>query len=81
MAHPLFIYLYYSRLATTWGVFGVGTTYEFPSEFLHYFVYWVAPCLAAIFASFLYVLFAGGTLMGSTLPIGPLKGKKKSKKE
>jgi glycerol uptake facilitator-like aquaporin len=30
-------------LATAWAVFGVGTRYEYPTDFLHYFVYWVAP--------------------------------------
>ena len=68
-------------LATTWDTFGVGNTFEFPSEFTHYFVYWVAPCSAAVLASLVYVIYAGGTFMGSTLPIGPLKGKKKAKKE
>lgn len=28
-------------LATAWAVFGVGTSFEFPGDFQHYFVYWV----------------------------------------
>lgn len=60
-------------LGTAWDVFGVGTTYEYPSEFAHYFVYWVAPCLAAIVASVCYVIYAGGTIFGKRLPIGPFK--------
>jgi glycerol uptake facilitator-like aquaporin len=72
-------------LATTWNVFAVGKTNEFPSEFEHYFVYWLSPCLAAIVASIIYTIYAGGTVFGKTLPIGPIKkpavkaaGKKKS---
>ena len=66
-------------LATCWDVFGVGTTYEYPSDFQHYFVYWIAPCLAAILASLTYVIYAGGTFFGMTIPIGPIKGKKAKK--
>jgi len=66
-------------LATAWDVFGVGTTYEFPSNFSHYFVYWLAPFLAAITASIMYVAYAGGTVFGSTVPIGPIKKEKKKK--
>jgi len=79
-------------LATTWNVFGVGKSYEFPSDFHHYFVYWIAPCMAAILASIVWVVYAGGTIFGVTLPIGPIKkpaaaaakkdkGTKKGKKE
>lgn len=60
-------------LATTWSVFGVGTKFEFPSEFEHYFVYWISPCMAAILASIIYTIYAGGTIFGATLPIGPIK--------
>lgn len=60
-------------LATSWDVFGVGNTYEYPSELVHYFVYWVAPFLAAVAASTLYVIYAGGTLFGHKLPVGPIK--------
>jgi len=63
-------------LATAWHVFGVGTTYEYPAEFAHYFVYWIAPFLAAITASTIYVIYAGGTIFGKTLPVGPMKKKK-----
>jgi glycerol uptake facilitator-like aquaporin len=48
-------------LATTWHVFGVGTTYEYPDDFQHYFVYWVGPFMAAITASIIYVIY--GTLL------------------
>jgi glycerol uptake facilitator-like aquaporin len=60
-------------LATTWHVFGVGTQYEFPADFDHYFVYWIAPCVAAILASIAYVVYAGGTIYGKSLPLGPFK--------
>lgn len=60
-------------LATTWAVFGVGDTFEFPGGFQHYFVYWIAPFLGAIVASVLYVVYAGGTVFGKSLPVGPFK--------
>jgi len=63
-------------LATSWAVFGVGTKFEYPTEFQHYFVYWVAPCTAAICASIAYAIYNGDKIWGFTLPIGPLKGKK-----
>jgi hypothetical protein len=62
-------------LATAWFVFGVGNKYEFPVDMKHYTVYWIAPGLAAILASFLYVVYAGGTMWGTKLPIGPFKPK------
>lgn len=70
-------------LATCWDVFGVGNQFEMPNDNEHYFVYWVAPCVSAILASITYVIFAGGTLFGKTIPIGPLRGKKvvKGKKD
>jgi len=49
-------------LATTWDVFGVGATFEFPSEFRHYFVYWVGPFIAAVLSAVLYTTYAGGTV-------------------
>jgi len=64
-------------LATTWDVFGVGTKYEYPGDFAHYFVYWISPCLGAILSAFLYTSYAGGTVFGITNPIGPLKPSKK----
>mmetsp|Transcript_394 Transcript_394/g.552 ORF Transcript_394/g.552 Transcript_394/m.552 type:complete len:280 (-) Transcript_394:2186-3025(-) len=66
-------------LATAWNVFGVGTTFEFPSDLQHYFVYWVAPSIAAIVASIMYVIYAGGKVFGATIPIGPMKRKKEKK--
>ncbi|KAL7566275.1 hypothetical protein ACA910_013606 [Epithemia clementina (nom. ined.)] len=58
-------------LATSWAVF--SNDFEFPVHFLHYFVYWASPFMAAILASVLYVIYAGGTVFGQKLPIGPLK--------
>ena len=66
-------------LATAWDAFGVGSNFEFPGDFQHYFVYWIAPFLAAISASLVYVIWAGGTFFGASLPLGPLKPQKKSK--
>jgi hypothetical protein len=63
-------------LATTWAAFGVGEQFKFPSHPSHYFIYWVGPCLAAILASTAYVIYAGGTVFGITLPTGLLKKKK-----
>jgi glycerol uptake facilitator-like aquaporin len=60
-------------LATTWNVFGVSPQNEFPHQFAHYYVYWVANCLSAILASIVYVVYAGGTIFGMPLPLGPLK--------
>jgi glycerol uptake facilitator-like aquaporin len=62
-------------LATTWNVFGVGKTFEYPSNFEHYFVYWVAPFIAAVVASVCYGIFNGDKIFGATLPFGPLKKK------
>jgi glycerol uptake facilitator-like aquaporin len=62
-------------LATAWNAFGVGTTYEMPSEKEHYFVYWVAPFISATLASIAYCIYAGGKVFGDSVPIGPLKGK------
>lgn len=60
-------------LATAWAAFGVGAGFEFPDDFTHYFVYWVAPCLAAVLAAFIYAIYAGETFFGYKLPIGPIK--------
>ena len=54
-----------------WYIFKTG---NYPDHFGHYFAYWIAPFAAAIFASFLYVVYAGGFLFGKRLPIGPVKG-------
>uniref|UniRef100_A0A7S3LB05 Aquaporin n=1 Tax=Amphora coffeiformis TaxID=265554 RepID=A0A7S3LB05_9STRA len=67
-------------LATSWAVFGVGEKFNYPDDFMHYFVYWISPCMASVFACALYVIYNGGTLFGQTLPIGPLKPKKSIKK-
>lgn len=58
-------------LGTTWYIFANGA---FPDHMGHYFTYWVASIAGAIVASFLYVIYAGGTFFGMTLPIGPMKG-------
>ena len=62
-------------LATAWAAFGVGSTFDFPDNFAHYFVYWVAPCVAAVLSGFLYAIYAGEKFFGHTLPIGPIKSK------
>jgi glycerol uptake facilitator-like aquaporin len=64
-------------LATTWFIFGVGTKYEYPNDFSHYFVYWVAPFAAAICASVVYAIYSGDKIFGAALPIGPFKRKAK----
>jgi glycerol uptake facilitator-like aquaporin len=60
-------------LATTWDVFGVGATFQYPSDFQHYFVYWVGPCVAAVTSAIIYTAYAGGTVFGITNQIGPMK--------
>ena len=62
-------------LATAWAAFGVGSSFEFPEAFSHYFVYWVAPCLAAVLAGFTYAVYSGDTFFGHKLPFGPIKPK------
>lgn len=57
-------------LGTTWYIFRYG---GYPDQLGHYFTYWVSTCAGAVVASFLYVVYAGGTLFGSKLPIGPVK--------
>jgi len=58
-------------LGTTWYIFAYG---EYPTHHGHYLTYWVASPLGAIFASCLYVVYAGGTVFGMKLPLGPIKG-------
>lgn len=57
-------------LGTVWYIFANG---DYPHHPGHYFTYWVAPCAGAIVASCLYVVYAGGTVFGKSLPIGPIK--------
>ncbi|KAI2495257.1 MIP aquaporin-like protein [Fragilaria crotonensis] len=57
----------------SWNVFEVGTSFEFPSDMDHYIVYWLAPGLSSILASIVYVVYAGGTVFGAKIPLGPLK--------
>jgi hypothetical protein len=64
-------------LATSWYVFGVGTTYQYPHENIHYFVYWVAPFLAGIVAAITYAIYDGNDqVFGVKMPLGPFKVKK-----
>lgn len=66
-------------LGTTWYIFAYG---DFPDHLGHYFVYWVSSFLGAIFASCVYVIYAGGSVFGKKLPIGPIKeAKTESKKK
>lgn len=58
-------------LGTGWYIFANG---EYPRHPGHYFTYWVASCAGALLASCLYVVYAGGTVYGRTLPVGPMKG-------
>lgn len=62
-------------LGTTWYIFAYG---GFPDHLGHYFTYWVSSFLGAIVASYLYAIYAGGTVFGKTLPIGPIKGEAKA---
>mmetsp|Transcript_14181 Transcript_14181/g.30226 ORF Transcript_14181/g.30226 Transcript_14181/m.30226 type:complete len:282 (-) Transcript_14181:163-1008(-) len=65
-------------LGTVWYIFAYG---EYPQHAGHYFTYWVASCAGALLASCLYVVYAGGTIFGKTLPIGPIKGEEKAAPE
>jgi len=58
-------------LGTSWYIFAHG---GYPDNLGHYFTYWITTCLAAVFASFCYVVYAGGTFFGKPLPFGPMKG-------
>lgn len=68
-------------LATCWAVFGVGGNFEFPSENEHYFVYWIAPWIAAILASITYGIYNGDKIFGVSLPLGPIKTETKAKED
>jgi glycerol uptake facilitator-like aquaporin len=59
-------------LATSWAVFSSGQN-EFPTDETHYFVYWIASGLGGLTAAACYVIYAGGTLFGQRLPLGPIK--------
>lgn len=61
-------------LGTTWYIHAYG---GFPDHLGHYFTYWVASIAGSILASVLYVVYAGGTIFGVTLPVGPIKGEEK----
>ena len=65
-------------LATCWDVFGVGSSFEMPTDNEHYFVYWIAPCVSAICASGAYAIYNGDKVFGISMP-GPLKGGKAKK--
>lgn len=58
-------------LGSAWLVFLKKTSCNLSMD--HYFIYWIAPSLAALLASFLYVVYAGGTFIGVELPFGPFK--------
>jgi glycerol uptake facilitator-like aquaporin len=58
-------------LATTWYIFAYG---DYPSSSGFYFTYWVSSFAGAIVASYVYAIYAGGTVFGMTLPLGPIKG-------
>jgi len=63
-------------LGTAWAVFNdeqTGVRVGFPENPEHYIAYWAGPILGGLFASFLYVIYAGGTFFGHSLPFGPIK--------
>merc|ERR1712071_575797 len=64
-------------LGTAWAVFAAGdsanTGVHFPTSPTHYLVYWAGPVMGGLFATFFYVVYAGGTFFGLPLPVGPLK--------
>eukprot|EP00568_Trieres_chinensis_P000719 CAMPEP_0183299162 /NCGR_PEP_ID=MMETSP0160_2-20130417/5963_1 /TAXON_ID=2839 ORGANISM="Odontella Sinensis, Strain Grunow 1884" /NCGR_SAMPLE_ID=MMETSP0160_2 /ASSEMBLY_ACC=CAM_ASM_000250 /LENGTH=292 /DNA_ID=CAMNT_0025461351 /DNA_START=152 /DNA_END=1030 /DNA_ORIENTATION=- len=60
-------------LGTAWAVWNSDEG-AFPSDPGHYLVYWLAPICGALLASFLYVVYAGGSFFGGPLPFGPIKG-------
>lgn len=68
-------------LGTCWAAFGVGNSFEFPSENEHFFVYWIAPFLSAILASITYGIYNGDKIFGKKLPIGPMKKKATKQKK
>ncbi len=58
-------------LATTWYIFKYGT---YPIHPGFYYAYWISSVAGALFASCMYVVYAGGTVFGMTLPVGPIRG-------
>lgn len=69
-------------LGTVWSVFAAGDSIDidsnvgtFPDDAEHYFVYWIASILGALAASFVYVVYAGGTFFGIET-FGPIKQRK-----
>lgn len=65
-------------LATTWHIFAHG---DYPAHLGFYFTYWLSSIAGAIFASCVYVIYAGGTVFGMTLPLGPIRGEAKTEAE
>jgi len=63
-------------LGTTWAVFSSDGNY--PSDAEHYWIYWAGPFVGATLASFVYVIYAGGTFFGATVPFGPIKDSAKA---
>lgn len=61
-------------LGTAWATFSSGGAY--PTQNEHYYIYWIAPFLAAGLASFVYVIYAGGEFIGNKIPLGPVKSVK-----
>ena len=64
--------IYHVQLATAWAVFG-GSSGAFPDDNEHYFVYWVAPFLAALLASVTWCIYSGEYFFGKRVPLGPIK--------
>lgn len=79
-------------LGTAWAIFASGfqstnddndgltqqwaSSGSFPTDLDHYFVYWLAPIVGAISASYLYAIYDGCTFFGFTMPYGPYKKSK-----
>jgi len=62
-------------LGTTWLIFSSKATCIEGME--HYFIYWIAPYIAAAVSGFVYIVYAGGEWCGYKLPVGPIKEAKK----
>jgi len=59
-------------LGTAWAVWD-SETGTFPTDPEHYLVYWLAPAVGALIASFAYAVYAGEKLFGMSVPFGPIK--------